>query len=66
MSTFNTIDEARAYFEGDRFAVENGVTLDALGENWATCSMPIRYSPWPTSPEPWPPTTCTTPPSPSR
>ena len=41
MSTFNTIDEARAYFEGDRFAVENGVTLDELGENWATCSMPI-------------------------
>ena len=41
MSTFKNIDEAREYFEGDRFAVENGVTLDALGENWATCSMPI-------------------------
>lgn len=41
MSTFTTIDEARAYFDGDRFAVENGVTLDELGENWAVCSMPI-------------------------
>ena len=41
MSTFNTIEEAREYFEGDRFAAENGVTLDELGENWAVCSMPI-------------------------
>ncbi len=41
MSTFASIDEARAYFEGDRFAMESGITLDALGEFSATCSMPI-------------------------
>ena len=41
MSVFRDIDEARAYFEGDRFAVENGITLDELGENRAVCSMPI-------------------------
>ena len=41
MPTFSTIDEARAYFEGDRFAIENGVTLDAMGDDWARCSMPI-------------------------
>ena len=41
MPTFKDIDAARAYFEGDRFAVEYGVTLDALGDDWATCSMPV-------------------------
>ena len=30
MAVFDTIDQARAYFEGDRFALENGVTLDAI------------------------------------
>ncbi len=41
MSTFNDIEEARAYFEGDRYAMESGVTLDALGENWAECSLAL-------------------------
>lgn len=41
MSTFASIDEARAYFEGDRYAMESGVTLDALDGSTATCSMPI-------------------------
>ena len=41
MSVFATIDEARAYFEGDRFALENGVTLDAIGEGEATCSLEL-------------------------
>lgn len=41
MPTFKDIDEARAYFTGDRFAIENGVTLDAMGDDWARCSMPI-------------------------
>ncbi len=41
MPTFKDIGEARAYFAGDRFAVENGVTLDELGENWARCSMNV-------------------------
>ena len=30
MSTFASIDEARAYFAGDRYAMESGITLDAL------------------------------------
>ena len=41
MSTFETIDQARAYFEGDRFAVENGMSIDALGENWSECSVTL-------------------------
>lgn len=41
MSTFSTIEEARAYFQGDRFATENGMTLDALGESSAECSMTL-------------------------
>ena len=41
MSTFSSLDEARAYFEGDRFALEHGVTIDALGEGSATCSLAL-------------------------
>ena len=41
MPTFRDIDEARAYFEGDRFAAENGITLDRLGDDWAECSMAL-------------------------
>ena len=41
MSTFSSLDEARAYFEGDRFALENGVTIDALGEDSAVCSLAL-------------------------
>lgn len=41
MSTFRDIDEARAYFDGDRFAIENGITLDALDGACAVCSMPV-------------------------
>ena len=41
MSTFKDVDEARAYFEGDRFAVENGMSIDALGPDWSECSMAI-------------------------
>ena len=41
MSTFKSIEEARAYFQGDRFATENGMTLDAIGENTAECSMTL-------------------------
>ena len=41
MSRFNTIDEARAYFSCDRFATENGMTLDAIGEGTSTCSMTL-------------------------
>ena len=41
MSTFASIDEARAYFAGDRYAMESGITLDALDGDCATCSMPV-------------------------
>ena len=41
MSTFSGLDEARTYFEGDRFALENGVTIDALGEGSAVCSLAL-------------------------
>ena len=39
MSNFKTIDEARAYFSGDRFATENGMTLDECDENHAVTSL---------------------------
>ncbi len=41
MTTFRDIDEARAYFINDRFAAENGVTLDELGPDGAVCSMAV-------------------------
>ena len=44
MSTFASIDEARAYFEGDRFAMESGITLDALGESSATLRASDRQN----------------------
>ena len=42
MSVFENIDQARAYFEGDRFALENGITIDALGSDSAVCSLTIE------------------------
>ena len=30
MSNFKTIDEARAYFSGDRFATENGIRASCV------------------------------------
>ena len=41
MKTFKTIDEARAYFSDDRFATENGITLDELDESHAVTSMTL-------------------------
>ena len=41
MAVFRDIEDARAYFQGDRFAVENGVTLDELGEGFSVCSMKL-------------------------
>lgn len=39
MSTFKTLDAARAYFNDDRFATENGITLDELDAEHAVTSM---------------------------
>ncbi|MBO4299767.1 MAG: PaaI family thioesterase [Clostridia bacterium] len=41
MSAFQSIEEARAYFEGDRFARESGITLDELACEQSVCSMPL-------------------------
>lgn len=41
MSTFASLEEAQAYFEGDRFATENGMTLDDIGDGTAVCSMTL-------------------------
>ena len=41
MGNFKTIDEARAYFSGDRFATENGMTLEECDENHAVTSLTL-------------------------
>ena len=41
MATFESLEAARAYFEGDRFGLENGVTLDESGEGRAVCSLTL-------------------------
>ncbi len=41
MSNFKTIDEARAYFSGDRFATENGMTLEERDETHAVASLTL-------------------------
>ena len=42
MPVFENIDQARAYFEGDRFALENGITLDEIAPGRAVCRMTIE------------------------
>ena len=41
MKEFNTIDEARGYFSKDRFATDNGITLDELDECHAVTSLTL-------------------------
>lgn len=41
MSVFKDLEDARAYFRGDRFALENGMVLDELGDGFSVCSMEI-------------------------
>ena len=41
MGSFGTIEEARAFFSGDRFATENGMTLDELDETHAVTSLTV-------------------------
>ena len=41
MGSFKTLEEARDYFSKDRFATENGMTLDELDENHAVCSLTL-------------------------
>ncbi len=42
MPVFESIDHARAYFDGDRFALENGITLDEIAPGRAVCSLNIE------------------------
>jgi acyl-CoA thioesterase len=42
MGAFASIDEARKYFEADRFATVNGMTVDELTDDVCVCSMTIR------------------------
>ena len=41
METQRTIDEARAYFAEDRFATENGMTLEELDESHAVTGLAL-------------------------
>lgn len=41
MEEFKTMDDAREYFSRDRFATENGMTIDELDESHAVTSMEI-------------------------
>ncbi len=39
MAVFKDLEEARAYFQGDRFALENGVVIDEIGDGSSVCSL---------------------------
>ena len=41
MAVFQSIEEARTYFQGDHFATDNGIVIDELEENSCVCSMTI-------------------------
>jgi len=41
MSCFKSAEEARPYFMDDRFATENGITLDELDERHSVCSVEL-------------------------
>lgn len=41
MPEFQSTDEARAYFEKDRFALENGVVLEEMLPTGAVCSLAL-------------------------
>ena len=42
MSTFLSLEDARTYFENERFAMQNGMQIDELTEDSCTCSMVIE------------------------
>ena len=41
MSVFQTLEQARAYFQADRFAAENGIVIDTLGPDGCVCSLAL-------------------------
>ena len=42
MEYFKSIEEARAYFSDDRFATDNGITLDELDGEHAVTSLTLE------------------------
>lgn len=44
MGSFKDIQEARDFFTNDRFATENGMFIDSIGEDFAICSMHKQHS----------------------
>ncbi len=41
MSVFQSLEDARAYFEKDLFAMENGVVLESISPGGAVCSLAL-------------------------
>ena len=41
MANFDTVESAREFFYRDKFAVDTGITLDELTEDFAVCSLDI-------------------------
>ena len=39
MAIFQSTEEALLFFEGDKFATENGITLDELTQTGSVCSL---------------------------
>ena len=37
----NTLEEVKQFFNKDRFATENGMVVDAIGEGYAKCSVAL-------------------------
>ena len=44
MENKKTLEEIRKIFENDRFATENGATIDEIGEKSAVCSLTVTPS----------------------
>ena len=42
MSTFNSIEEAREFFKGDKFATNMGVYLEKLDDDCCECSLELN------------------------
>ena len=41
IGTFASIEEARSFFRGDRYATESGMEIEDMGEGWSECSYEI-------------------------
>ncbi len=37
-----TLEEVKRIFENDRFATENGMQIDEIGDGYARCSLPLE------------------------